>query len=140
MLKNTIKKTFAIALAITLFSINSGVANAAVPNNIGLYYTQGAPSSATCLSNSFSFYSYGNSYATLNISTFTASGPYIRIVTSPYTLSSQYYYGTTSGYVDVPYTNGRPAIGSYISTNVTLNNYSNSTSVSVYGIIIDAAG
>jgi hypothetical protein len=135
-----LKSTLSLVLVITMFCSSGIVANAAIPNNIRLYYTKGAPSSDVCTSKTFTYVSVGNSSVGLRISTFTTAGPYIKIVTKP-ELKTSNYYRVTKGYIDVPYAGGaRPPRGYKVLTKTTLHGYSGYGSVYVYGIITEADG
>ncbi|SFR56765.1 hypothetical protein [Anaeromicropila populeti] len=140
MKKKIFRGIASLAAAVGVLSLNPMIAKAAIPNNIILYYTQGAPSSCTCTYSSFEYTACGNSSTVLRISNFSNPDPYIKINTTP-ALSTRYYYGVTNGYIEVPYANGASTIrGSMVPTNVTLYNYSNCGSCAVYGVITEADG
>ena len=125
----------ALAIATMTIATNSVSANAAT--SFGLYYTSGAPSSNTNVSDTYYTVANGGSYNLVNC---TSYSQYIALSTvtatsvSPkYPTQSVNFASTGTQYLY--YTGTVPLMNQSVSIQLSLNNYVAATSVSVYGTV-----
>lgn len=139
MKKTFLKKVLATGLMVS--TVLTGGMKVSAANNIELYYTYGAPSSANQTVCNSGYFSCGRDFACLNTSTFsvTYTGPYFTIQTTPALNATS--FNQSVSYRSIQYKNGvSTKKGTYYDATSRLYNYSGQRTVAIYGTICEAEG
>lgn len=135
-----LKKFFAVGLITS--TIATGGTSVSASNNIQLWYTYGAPSSANQLTCYGGYESFGKNSVVLHVPTFnvTYTGPLVSIETTP-ALNMTSFNEAITYYRTVQYKNGATSKkGTYVNATSKVSNYDGQRNIGIYGEIREGNG